>query len=125
MLRLLKKFFNRFLNRKSQEPENYVPEIRQEVILDIIEKLTDFECKNGFLKPVSLHSLAKKLQTNPRYLSKIINIHYEKNFNSYINDLRVKYLLKELQNDQMLKTKTVKTLAKKLGFTSSEVFSKT
>jgi AraC-like DNA-binding protein len=58
-------------------------------------------------------------------LSKIINIHYEKNFSSYINDLRINYLLKELKTNPSLKTYTIKALAKKIGFGSTEAFSKT
>ncbi|WP_298416847.1 helix-turn-helix domain-containing protein [uncultured Kordia sp.] len=127
MLRLLKKgieFFVRFFKGEPQKAENTVLEIQQDVILDIMDRLSDFEHKKRFLKHTSLHLLAKKLQTNPKYLSKIINIHYEKNFSSYINDLRIKYLLKELQKDSLLKTYTVKKLAKELGFNNTEVFSK-
>lgn len=113
------------LFKNDEAPKNNIFEINQDIILNIMNKLSMFENKHGFLKPVSLHSLAKKLQTNPKYLSKIINIHYEKNFSSYINDLRIKYLLKELKTNPSLKTYTVKALAKKLGFGSTEAFSKT
>ncbi len=128
MLRLFKrvsKLFKRFSKKEKQKSNNTIVEIHQDVILNIMDKLSEFEHTKGYLKHTSLHSLAKKIQTNPKYLSKIINIHYEKNFSSYINDLRIKYLLKELQKDNSLKTNTVKVLAKKLGFTSTEVFSKT
>lgn len=128
MLRLFKRvrtLFKRFSKKEEQKSDNTILEIHQEVILNIMDKLSEFEHAKGYLKHVSLHSLAKKIQTNPRYLSKIINIHYEKNFSSYINDLRIKHFLKELQKDNSLKTYTIKVLAKKLGFTSTEVFSKT
>ena len=125
MLRLLNKLSHFFEYFFKEEPRNTALEINEDVILNIMDKLSNFENNKGFLKPVSLHSLAKKFQTNPKYLSKIININYEKNFSSYINDLRIKHLLKDLQKDGLLKTYTVKALAKKLGFTSTEVFSKT
>jgi len=105
--------------------ENNVLEINQDIILNVMDKLSNFENTHGFLNPISLHSLAKKLQTNPKYLSKIINIYYEKNFSSYINDLRIQYLLRELKTDNSLQTVTIKTLAKKLGFGSTEAFTKT
>ena len=89
-----------------------------------MDKLSDFENECGFLKSISLYSLARKLKTNPKYLSKIINIHYEKNFSSYINDLRIQHLLKELKTDDSLKAYTIKALAKKLGFGSTEAFAK-
>lgn len=125
MSRLLNKlshFFKYFF--KEEKPKNMTLEINEDVILNIMDKLSNFENSKDFLKPASLHSLAKKFQTNPKYLSKIININYEKNFSSYINDLRIKHLLKDLQKNDLLKTYTVKALAKKLGFTSTEVFSK-
>ncbi len=124
---LLKNIIYFFLNlfKLKNTSKNSVLDINQDIILDVMDKLSDFENKHGFLKPISLHSLAKKLQTNPKYLSKIINIHYEKNFSSYINDLRIQYLLKELKTDDSLKTYTIKALAKKLGFGSTEAFTKT
>ncbi|MBC8755444.1 helix-turn-helix transcriptional regulator [Kordia sp. YSTF-M3] len=120
----IKNFFWSLFKLKN-ESQNSIIEISQDIILNVMDKLSNFENKQGFLKPISLHSLAKKLQTNPKYLSKIINTHYEKNFSSYINDLRIQYLLKELKTDDSLKKYTIKTLAKKIGFRSTEAFSKT
>ncbi|WP_420575083.1 helix-turn-helix domain-containing protein [Kordia sp.] len=99
-------------------------QISEDTILTIMEKLSDFENNKGFLKQISLNTLAKKLGTNPKYLSKIINNHYEKNFSSYINDLRIKYLIKELKTDGSLKKLTIKDLGKKSGFGNTESFSK-
>ncbi|WP_430411632.1 helix-turn-helix domain-containing protein [Kordia sp.] len=127
MLRLLKKlmyFFQNILKKEHEEFKKNTLDINEVIVLNVMDKLSNFEKNQEFLKQVSLHTLARKSQTNPKYLSKIINIHYEKNFSSYINDLRIKYLLKELQKNDELKTYTVKALAKKLGFTSTEVFSK-
>jgi len=129
MSRLLKNilflFEALFKNENKEEPKSTPLQINDAIILNVMDKLSDFENKKSFLKHVTLHSLAKKLQTNPKYLSKIINIHYEKNFSSYINDLRINYLLKELKTNHSLKTLTIKALAKKLGFGSTEAFSKT
>lgn len=124
MLRLLKKITKLFKKEKV-EPKIKTLEISEDIILNIMDKLSEFEHKRGFLKQVTLHSLAKKLGTNPKYLSKIINIHYEKNFSSYINDLRIEYLLKELEHDDSLKTQTVKAIGKKIGFGNTESFTKT
>jgi YesN/AraC family two-component response regulator len=118
-------YFFKSLFKEEEEPKNAILEISQDIILNMMDKLSNFENKKGFLKHVTLYSLAKKLQTNPKYLSKIINIHYKKNFSSYINDLRIQYLLKELKTDDSLKTDTIKLLAKKAGFGSTEAFSKT
>ncbi|WP_298517055.1 AraC family transcriptional regulator [uncultured Kordia sp.] len=98
--------------------------ISETIILNVMDRLSDFENNQGYLKPMTLHKLAKKLKTNPKYLSKIINNHYEKNFSSYINDLRINYILKELEVDESLKKCTVKSLTKKLGFGNTESFAK-
>ncbi|MGH1383814.1 helix-turn-helix domain-containing protein [Kordia sp.] len=129
MSRLLKKilfFFSSFLLKKEHEKTKInTLKISDDIILNVMDKLSDFENKQGFLKPMTLHKLAKKLKTNPKYLSKIINNHYQKNFSSYINDLRIKYVLKELKTDDSLKTTTVKALAKRIGFGNTESFAKT
>ncbi|MEM6718584.1 MAG: helix-turn-helix domain-containing protein [Bacteroidota bacterium] len=98
--------------------------ISDAIILQVMDELSDFENHQGYLKPITLHSLAKKLKTNPKYLSKIINNHYQKNFSSYINDLRINYLLKELTKNDTLQKCTIKSLAKKLGFGNPESFAK-
>jgi len=98
--------------------------INDVIILQVMDQLSDFENKQGYLKPITLHTLSKQLKTNPKYLSNIINNHYKKNFSSYINDLRINFLLKELNTDDSLKKCTVKSLAKKLGFGNTESFAK-
>lgn len=115
--------FKRFFYKERKIQPNTL-EIPENVILDIMDKLSDFEQSKGFLKKTTLQSLAKKLDTNPKYLSKIINSYYEKNFSTYINELRIQYLLKELNSNETFHTLTIKTLAKKTGFGSTEAFTK-
>lgn len=128
MSRLLHKityFFTSFFSEKEQKkPKSNALKISDEIVLTIMDRLSHFEQSKGFLKPMTLHKLAKKLKTNPKYLSRIINDQYQKNYSSYINDLRIVYLLKQLEIDESLKTATVKSLAKKLGFGNTESFAK-
>ncbi|AXG68331.1 TCP pilus virulence regulatory protein [Kordia sp. SMS9] len=128
MSRLLQKityFFSSFFSEKENEkPKANTLKISDEIVLNVMERLSHFEQTKGFLKPMTLHKLAKKLKTNPKYLSRIINDQYQKNYSSYINDLRISYLLKALENDDSLKKVTVKSLAKKLGFGNTESFAK-
>lgn len=128
MSRLLHKityFFTSFLSKKENEkPKANALKISDEIVLNIMERLSHFEQSKGFLKPMTLHKLAKKLKTNPKNLSRIINDQYQKNYSSYINDLRIVYLLKQLEIDKSLKTATVKSLTKKLGFGNTESFAK-
>lgn len=101
------------------------PEISSSVLKDILKKIDAFETKKQFLsQTISLHSLAKKFGTNSRYLSSVINLEKEKNFPTYINDLRVDYALQQLNENDDFKKFTIKAIAGECGFKSSESFSK-
>jgi YesN/AraC family two-component response regulator len=125
MLQLIKKMRRLFRKKDDEEPKIRLLEINEEIILNVMDRLAQFEYSKGFLKPMNLHKLAKKTQTNPKYLSQIINNHYQKNFSSYINDLRIEYILKELKTNDALNRQTVKSIAKQLGFGNTESFAKT
>ncbi len=84
-----------------------------------------FRCRQGFLiSKITLHEFAKQLQTNTKYLSKVINTHKLKSFRNYINDLRVQYCIQELKHNMNYRKYTVKAMAKEAGFTTAESFSK-
>ena len=84
-----------------------------------------FEDDEEFLKPkISLSSLAKRLNTNTKYLSKVINRFKDKTFSNYINDLRIDYVTKQLQTNTQLKKYTITAMAKEVGFTNTETFTK-
>jgi AraC-like DNA-binding protein len=90
---------------------------------EILEKLNDFEKTEGFKnKNLSLSSLAESFSTNTAYISTVININKSKNFNNYINELRVNYIINKLKNDpQYLKYK-ISHLAEECGFSSHNTF---
>src|SRR5690625_6634591 len=57
----------------------------------IFAKLDKFEKETKFTKKsVSLTYLALYCDTNTKYLSQVINTHKNKDFNNYINELRVR-----------------------------------
>jgi AraC-like DNA-binding protein len=88
--------------RKPEKPEKLVlknprPKETDELLLS---KLTDFENGNKYLsKDISLAQLAAQLGTNTKYLSEVINQYKEKNFNAYINELRIHYIVNKLKTD--------------------------
>jgi len=91
-------------------------------ILNGLDKLVE---KEYFLKSdCNLRSMAKKLKTNATYLSKIINIHKEKNFTDYLNDLRIDYVLKRLKADRKFRSFSVKSIATEIGYKSDYSFAK-
>lgn len=90
----------------------------------LIKKLETFEKNKGFLKKdVTLNSLSKQFDTNTKYLSEIIKSYKNKNFNQYLNELRINYLIDQLNtNEKVLNTK-VSYLASDFGFSSHSSFS--
>ena len=71
----------------------------------ILNKLKRFESSKRFLnKDISLAVLAGQLESNTKYLSEIINTHYNVNFNTYINRLRINFIIEKLKTDPKLKS---------------------
>lgn len=90
----------------------------------LLEKLYKFEKSNEFTqKNLTLHSLAKDLETNTRYLSEIVNKHKHKNFNAYINELRINYIVEKLRTEPKFLNYKISYLAEECGFSSHTAFS--
>ncbi len=71
---------------------------------------------------VSLPYLASYCNTNIKYLSHIINTYKQKDFNNYINELRIKYIIEKLKNDPQYHKYKISTLAEEAGFSSQSKF---
>ncbi|PTX61129.1 AraC-like DNA-binding protein [Kordia periserrulae] len=100
------------------------PEI-DETTAEILQKLEEFEANEMFLSNEStLVEVAKKLQTNTTYLSKVINTYKEKSFTAYLTDLRVDYAIERLSKDRKFRSYTIGAIAQEIGFKRSESFSK-
>ena len=89
----------------------------------ILSKMKKFEDSNKFLqKEMSLAMLASQFGTNTKYLSEIINKHLGKNFNNYINDLRINYIVEKLKTTPKYLNYKVSYLAEETGFSSHSSF---
>ncbi|QHI37173.1 hypothetical protein IMCC3317_25510 [Kordia antarctica] len=100
-------------------------QISDEKISKILMSLEKFEKANLFLnQSTSLASVAKKLNTNTSYVSEIINTHKGVTFKNYITQLRINYVLNTLKNDKVLRSYSVKAIAKEVGFKSEGAFSR-
>lgn len=98
-----------------------IPEKTEQILL---EKLLNFENGTDFTqKNLTLNSLAKDLDTNTRYLSEIVNKHKHKNFNAYINELRINYIIQKLQTEPKFLNYKISYLAEECGFSSHTAFS--
>ena len=89
----------------------------------LVQKLAQFENSKQFTKQdMSLATLASHFDTNTKYLSEIINTHKHKNFNSYINELRINYIIDKLKNNSTYLNYKISYLAEESGFSSHSSF---
>lgn len=99
------------------------PLISREKEQEILLKLDEMEKTKRFLnKNMSLANLAAQLDTNTKYLSEIINKYKGKNFNMYINELRVNHIAYLLKEDPVYLNYKVSYLAEVSGFSSHSSF---
>ena len=99
--------------------------ISEALIQDILKRLEVFEKQKKYLQPgVSLQRLSKDLQTNPNYLSRVINFNRDKNFSQYLNDLRIGYALEALQENPTFLRYSIKAIALECGYTNATSFSR-
>lgn len=106
---------------KKQEPKKNL--ILKETELHILNKLKRFESSKRFLnKDISLAVLAGQLESNTKYLSEIINTHYNVNFNTYINRLRINFIIEKLKTDPNFINYKISYLAESCGFSSHSSF---
>lgn len=95
----------------------------QETENKILKKMEAFEKSEKFLrKDVTASYLSNEFDTNPKYLSQIIQKHREQNFNSYINHLRINYITHKLYNEPQYRQYKISYLAEECGFASTQVF---
>jgi AraC-like DNA-binding protein len=98
-----------------------IPKDTEDLLLTKLEK---FESGKKYLtKDFSLAQLAALLDTNTKYLSEVINKYKRKNFNSYTNELRIRYIVEKLKNDPKYLSYKVSYLAEECGFSSHSLFS--
>lgn len=98
--------------------------IAAEVVQLLLDKLADFEHTKGYLEhTITIQKVALQLNTNTKYLSKVINEQKGKTFVHYINDLRITHAVDQLQAQPKLRNYTMLSLAKEFGFNSAESFS--
>lgn len=98
-----------------------IPQKTEEALL---EKLSKFEKSNKFTNPnLTIQTLAKSLDTNTKYLSEVINRNKNANFNQYLNELRIGYIIGKMKEDPKYLNYKIYYLAKESGFASQNTFS--
>lgn len=108
---------------KIEEKEKVTSSVPSSAEAMILEKLEKFEESAKFTNSkLTVASLAVMFKTNPTYLSETIKKHKEKNFNNYLNELRINYICKQiLERPEFLNYK-ISYLAEEAGFSSHSSF---
>lgn len=132
-----KKLFSNFRNRLNETkviPEiNSIPKnniklkeaISNSTELHIVNGLKEFENNLQFLqKGITQGNLASELQTNVRYLSEIIKKYKAENFNSYINNQRINYIIHKIETEPLYRKYKISYLAEACGFPTAASFTK-
>lgn len=121
-------YFYRIKKKKADLPAIEEEDAKNFVIPDktekrILSKLEEFEKSQKYIqKKVSLKMLAQQFDTNPTYLSEIINRHKNSNFNAYINNLRIDYIVDKINKNPEYRKYKVSYLADEGGFSSHSLF---
>lgn len=103
------------------KPSHSVPLSVEE---EILKGLRRFEESEGYRNPkLTLSMLAVQLDTNPAYLSTVINAQKDQNFNTYINELRIRYICQKIHMHREYANYKISYLAEDCGFTSHSTFS--
>lgn len=86
------------------------------------EKIQEWKKKKGYLKSgITLIDVCQELNVNRTYMSNFINEKYRKNFNTWINELRVKESVRMLQSNQRL---SLTEVGERIGYSDLAHFSK-
>lgn len=108
-------------NDKDDKDEHF---ISSETEKKLQERLILFETSKKYLNPnMTFSTLVSFLDTNPKYLNLLLKNNFQKDYNTYINDLRIKYIVQRIDNNQNYQKYKISHLAKESGFSSHSNFS--
>lgn len=110
------------VTEKTPGKDSATHKISKEKEEEILQKLEEFELSDRYLnKNMSLALLSSQLEINTKYLSEVINSR-EKNFNGYVNKLRINHIVQLLKSDPVFLNYKVSYLAEYSGFSSHSAF---
>ncbi|WP_415328215.1 helix-turn-helix domain-containing protein [Chryseobacterium sp. MMS23-Vi53] len=97
--------------------------INKETEAKILEQLEHFEKDEVYNNSyISLSFLATEFNTNIRYISYVVKKHKGVDFKSYINKLRINYIIHKLNTSPKYRKYKVGALAEECGFSSHSKF---
>lgn len=108
---------------KNGEIKSESVNIAKDTELRITEQLKAFEESRQYLDPdVSSTLLANQFSTNTRYVTYMVKKLYDKDLNTYINELRIQHILDLLHSDHKYRQVKIGHLAEIAGFSSHSKF---
>ena len=113
------------LNSTNEDQSADASPLKNEKIQELLKKLNKLKANGYFLRQdSSLYNTAKRLKTNTSYLSSVINNTMNTNFNRFVNDIRMDYVILELKNNKRMRSYSVKGIAEEIGYKSADSFAK-
>ncbi|MDR6919494.1 helix-turn-helix domain-containing protein [Chryseobacterium sp. 2987] len=128
-----KKLEHALLNRDSENSidnydklqEDLCLDIKDEIKDDILKKLDRFEKNGEFIEfGLTAPKLARKFDSNSKYLTLVILQYKGMAFKNYLAQLRISYITERLYNDRKYLGYTLESLANECGIGSRANFSK-
>ena len=102
-----------------------IQDINPEIEAGIIKNLEKFERNKKYLeKDMNLVKMAVLLNTNTKYVTKIIVKHRGKGTIDYITNLKIDYIVVLLKNESKYRNYTNKALGEEAGFGSTQNFTR-
>lgn len=100
-------------------------EISPDIEAGILKKLEKFEQTKKYLeKDMTLAKMALFLNTNTKYVTKIIDKHRGKGTIDYITDLKINHIIEILKKESKYRNYTHKALGEEAGFGSTQNFTR-
>ncbi|MGE9314271.1 helix-turn-helix domain-containing protein [Niabella sp. CJ426] len=97
--------------------------LSEETLQRILNSLSEFEAQQQFTSgTITLSQMAAQINTNIKYLSYVIKTYKGRDFNGYINELRVDYIIRQLKEQSQWRSYKISVLAEKAGFSSHGKF---
>ncbi|HCA05945.1 helix-turn-helix transcriptional regulator [Chryseobacterium sp.] len=135
--KILQQRFQGLITKIKQESENRKDEmekhgekaikapktIAEETVNQLLSKISKFEKTEKYLKSdITIGGMASSFGTNTKYLSEVIKSYKNKNFNQYINSLRIEYITRKLYEDSVCRKYKITSLAELCGYANHRVF---
>ncbi|WP_434981074.1 helix-turn-helix domain-containing protein [Daejeonia sp. YH14] len=105
-----------------QEKESDI-KISEEKELELLSKIEDFETGNSFTeKNFTMAKMASIMESNSVYINYVLQKYRGKKFSDYINEIRIKYIVKLLVSDPEYLNYKISYLADVSGFSNHSRF---